>query len=80
MFNFIPLACSWRKMANSYIKLGFIRKILKLYFPQTIARTIATPTISGDQQIFCVRIGIPSHLAPPLIDPLFPKKCNYAVA
>ena len=65
MFDFIPLAGAGREMANLQCQSQFISEGLQGFLPQTVATTVAPAAIGGNQQPFCLRISLHSHLQPP---------------
>lgn len=49
VFNFVPLARSWRVVTDLDGHAGLVSKTLKLKFPKLIAMTVASTSIRSDQ-------------------------------
>src|SRR3984893_8050615 len=56
MRNLVPLARAGRKMAHLDLQSDFIAEFLQFDFPQSIAATVAAPTVGGDQQALGGRV------------------------
>jgi len=61
MLDFIPFACSRRKMANSYRYSKFRPPIPAKRIPASVTASVAPPSIGANEQIFAVYIIIFSN-------------------
>src|SRR5271157_584031 len=76
MLNLIPFACPWRKMTNCYCYSNFVRQILQKYFPASVSASVASSTISTDEQVFALCIMFFSNYIPPLSDAFNGELCS----
>jgi hypothetical protein len=66
VFDLVPLARAWRKVAHGNRQSGLVRKLLKRELPQSRSASVAPAAIGGHQQLGCVWIRSPAHPSPPL--------------
>jgi len=52
MFDLVPLARPWWKMANCYHYSDFVRQFLQKEFPRLVSAAVTSAAISTDEQIF----------------------------
>src|SRR5262249_26556722 len=65
MLDLVPFARSRWKMAYADRQLQFVGQVLQRHLPASVAGTVATSAICGDQQLGRRRIQRATHLAPP---------------
>ena len=49
VFDFVPFAGAWRKMADGDAQRAFVGEFLEFQFPQSYAGAIASAAVSGNQ-------------------------------
>ncbi len=68
MLNFVPFARAGWKVANHDGDFFPVRPVLYAFFPKSAARGIAAPTVTHDEDFFCLRVKPFTHFLPPTSD------------
>src|SRR6266700_1003194 len=79
MFDFVPLAGSWWKMTHGDGEPRLVGQALQFALPQTETGSVASASISGDQQIGCVWVEGLAYLLPPASYTLHRKRSGIMV-
>ena len=65
VFDLVPFAGAWRKMADFQTESRLVRQFLERYLPQPAAAAVASASISGNHEFGCPLESLGSHLFPP---------------
>src|SRR5438552_830987 len=68
MFDLVPFAGSWRKVADPQAQAAGVGQRLERLFPQPVATTVAAASVRHDQQFGRLRETLYAHLRPPAAD------------
>lgn len=68
VFNFIPLACTGRKVTDMDDHPKMVGALLKFQLPQARSVPVAPPAVRRDEEFSRVRVPPSAHLAPPSSD------------
>ena len=79
MLNFIPLACSRRKVTNRDGQTCLVCHFLQFNLPQPITSAIASATIRSYQKMGCLRVSRTTHLPPPLPNGSYRKRSRVVI-
>src|ERR1035441_8536349 len=70
VLDLVPLAGSWRKVADRDLQSGFVGEFLQLQFPQPHARSVAASTVRCNQKLTGAGVRRSTHHVPPPPDTL----------
>src|SRR6202040_4111565 len=79
VLDLVPLAGAWRKVADGDVDAELVGQALELALPQPQARTVAAAAISGDHELFGLRIAKAADVLPPATDSLHGKGCRVVI-
>src|SRR5437588_9502267 len=68
MFDLVPFAGSWGKMANAQSQAQVIGKLLQGHFPQSRTVAVAAASVRGDQEFARPRKTFRPHVLPPTLN------------